>query len=59
MAFSPLIAILVSAIAGETWRSLDPVRDPRIAAYFRSLTRRMYREATDTVERSERCLKYS
>jgi hypothetical protein len=59
MAFSPLIAIFVSAIAGETWRSLDPVRDPRIAAYFRSLTRRMYREATDTVERSERCLKYS
>jgi hypothetical protein len=56
MAHSPLIAIFVSAIAGETWRSLDPVREPNIAAYFRSLTRRMYREATDTNERGERCL---
>jgi hypothetical protein len=46
MAFSPLIAVFVSAIASETWRSVDPVRDLSFAAYFRSLTRRMYREAT-------------
>jgi hypothetical protein len=56
MAFSPLIAVFVSAIAGKTWRSLDPVQNPKVAGYFRSLTRRMYREATEIVERSERCL---
>jgi len=56
MAFSPLIAVFVSAIAGKTWRSLDPVQDPKVAGYFRSLTRRMYREAAEMVGRSERCL---
>ncbi len=50
MAFSPLIAVFISAIASETWRSLDPVQDLNFAAYFRSLTRRMYREATARVK---------
>jgi hypothetical protein len=55
-AFSPLVAVFVTAIAGKTWRSIDPTQDTRLAGYFRSLTRRMYREATEMEGRSERCL---
>jgi hypothetical protein len=55
-AFSPLVAVFVTAIAGKTWRSIDPTQDTRLAGYFRSLTRRMFREATEMAGRSERCL---
>lgn len=52
----PPIAVFIHATAGDTWRTLDPVSDPVAAAYFRSLTRRMYRDAVVAAERSERCL---
>jgi hypothetical protein len=54
-AVSP-VAVFLHAIAGNAWRTLDPVSDPALAGYFRSLTRRMYRDAVLAAERSEQCL---
>jgi len=56
LALCPLIAVFAYAVANDSWRSVDPVHNPRLAAYFRSLTRRMYREAIRVAERSELCL---
>jgi len=56
LALSPLVAVFAYAMANDSWRSVDPVHNPRLAAYFRSLTRRMYREAIRVAERSELCL---
>jgi len=56
LAVSPLIAVFAYAIASEAWRASDSIRSPAIAGYFRSLTRRMYREAIHAAERSELCL---
>ncbi len=44
------------AVAGDGWRTLDPVSNSALASYFRSLTRRMYRDAVRAGERSELCL---
>jgi hypothetical protein len=56
MAAAQPVAVFIHAIAGEAWRTLDPISNPALAAYFRSLTRRMYRDAVLAGERSERCL---
>lgn len=52
----PPVAVFIQAIAGGTWRTLDPIANPALAGYFRALTRRMYRDAVLSAERSERCL---
>jgi hypothetical protein len=57
MAISPLVAVFVSAIADASWRSVDPLQEPTVAGYFRSLTRRMFREAAVIARRSEPCLR--
>jgi hypothetical protein len=56
LAVVPPVAVFVYAIAGDAWRTLDPVSNPALAGYFRSLTRRMYREAVRAAEGSELCL---
>ncbi len=56
MAVSPLIAVFVYAIASDAWRAPDSINNPALAGYFRSLTRRMYRETVHAAERSELCL---
>jgi hypothetical protein len=56
LALSPLIAIFVYAVSGDTWRSPDLDKDSILAGYFRSLTRRMYREAIHAAIGSELCL---
>jgi hypothetical protein len=56
LVFSPLIAVFVSAVADTTWRSIDSSQDARGAGYFRSLTRRMFREATSVAQWSHQCL---
>jgi len=53
---APPVAVFVHAVAGDAWRTLDPVSNPALAGYFRSLTRRMYRGIVLAVERSERCV---
>jgi hypothetical protein len=50
------VAVFVHAIAGDAWRTLDPVSNPALAGYFRSLTRRMYRDVVHAAEGSELCL---
>ena len=55
MAISPLVAVFAAAVADQQWHSVDPLKHPRVAGYFRSLTRRMFREANETVEGSEPC----
>src|SRR6267143_1030856 len=56
LAVAPAVAVFVHAIAGDTWRTLDPVSNPALVGYFRSLTRRMYRDAVRAAEGSELCL---
>lgn len=56
LTFSPLVAIFVYAVSSDSWRSPDAIHKPTLAGYFRSLTRRMYREAMSAAERSELCL---
>jgi len=56
LALSPLISVFAYATANDPWSSLDPVRNPNFAGYFRSLARRMYREAVHAAFRSEVCL---
>ncbi len=56
MTVSPLVAVFVCAVAGKAWCSPDTVHNPRRSAYLRSLSRRMYREATKAVEGSEQCV---
>jgi hypothetical protein len=56
IAAAPPVAVFLHAIGGEAWRTLDPISNPALAAYFRSLTRRMFRDTVLAAERSERCL---
>jgi len=56
LSVAPAVAVFVHAIAGDAWRTLDPVSNPARAGYFRSLTRRMYRDAVRAAEGSELCL---
>jgi hypothetical protein len=53
---SPLLAVFAYAVANDIWRSTEIRNDAKRAGYFRSLTRRMYREAIRVAERSEPCL---
>jgi hypothetical protein len=56
LALSPLIAVFAYAVANDSWRSADLLHNYKLAGYFRSLTRRMYREAIRVAEGSELCL---
>jgi phosphotransferase family enzyme len=56
LTLSPLVAVFVYAVSNDSWRSPDAIHNPSLAGYFRSLTRRMYREAIQAAERSELCL---
>jgi|SRR5579863_669551 len=52
---SPLVAGFAYAAATNAWRSSESLGQRSHAGYFRSLTRRMYREAEGMAPRSERC----
>jgi hypothetical protein len=54
MALSPLVAVFAFAATGA-WRAAETLREQSHAGYFRSLTRRMRREAVRLVERSKLC----
>jgi len=56
LAVAPPVAVLVHAIAGDAWRTLDPVSNPALAGFFRSLTRRMYRGTVRAAAGSALCL---
>jgi hypothetical protein len=54
--FSPLIAVFAYAVGADARRSSELCRKSSEGAYFRSLARRMLREAGQIIERRESCL---
>lgn len=54
MTLSPLVAVFAFAAAGA-WRAAETLRERSHAGYFRSLTRRMQREAARLAEGSKPC----
>jgi Phosphotransferase enzyme family len=54
--FSPLLAVFAYAVGAGARRSPEPSGKSSEGAYFRSLARRMFREAGRIMERSDRCL---
>jgi hypothetical protein len=53
---TPLVAVLAYALSNSTWQDSARLENPKIAGYFRSLVRRMKREAEIWDERRQRCL---
>ena len=57
MTLASLVAVFAYAASGNAWRSREAPRNPALAPYLRSLTRRMHRDATGIRARSEPCLR--
>jgi len=55
LALTPLIAVFAYAVSTGTWREPETFASPRAASYFRSLVRRMKREADAFENRSFEC----
>jgi Phosphotransferase enzyme family len=55
LASAPLIAVFAYAVSSGTWREAETFASPRVAGYFRSLVRRMKREADALANRSLEC----
>ena len=55
LALAPLIAVFAYTVSTGTWREPGTFANPRIAGYFRSLVRRMKREADAFENRSLEC----
>jgi phosphotransferase family enzyme len=55
LALAPLIAVFAYAVSTGTWREPETFASPRVAGYFRSLVRRMKREADALKNRSFEC----
>lgn len=55
LALAPLITVFAYAVSSGTWREPETFADPRVAGYFRSLVRRMKREADALENRSLEC----
>jgi hypothetical protein len=53
---SPLVAVFVYSVSGGAWRSREALQDPKRSGYLRSLTRRMFREATQAGEGGRQCV---
>jgi Phosphotransferase enzyme family len=56
LALTPLAAVFAYAVGTDTWRDESKLRDPKVSGYFRSLARRMNREAISLIERRSPCL---
>jgi Phosphotransferase enzyme family len=55
LALAPLIAVFAFAVSSGIWREPETFASPRAAGYFRSLVRRMKREADALQNRSLEC----
>jgi hypothetical protein len=55
MAVALLLAVFAYALASGSWNDSARLQDPEVAAYLRSLTRRMHREATRLRDRRALC----
>ena len=56
LAVAPLAAVFAYAAGTGAWKDEARLRDPKAGEYFRSLARRMNREATRFIERRSACL---
>ena len=56
LALTPLAAVFAYAAGTSAWKDDETLRDPTTRAYFRSLARRMNREAIQFIERRPACL---
>lgn len=56
LALAPLAAVFAYAAGNDAWRDHERLKDANIAGYFRSLARRMNREAIHLPDRSSPCL---
>jgi hypothetical protein len=56
LAFAPMLAVFAYATVNDTWSDEARLRDPKLAGYLRSLTRRMHREASRLRDRSALCI---
>jgi hypothetical protein len=56
LAFAPMLAVFAYAAVNDTWSDEARLRDPKLAGYLRSLTRRMHREANRLTDRSALCI---
>jgi hypothetical protein len=56
MVISPLVAVFAYAAGSNLWWLPEPRLPPSAAGYFRSLTRRMYRETIAIAKRRVPCL---
>ena len=55
LALAPLVAVFAYAVSSGSWRQPDIFARPRAAGYFRSLVRRMKREADALENRNLEC----
>jgi hypothetical protein len=53
---APLAAVFAYAAGNDAWKDQQRLREPEVAGYFRSLARRMNREAKQFTERRSTCL---
>jgi aminoglycoside phosphotransferase (APT) family kinase protein len=53
---TPIVAVLAYALSNNTWQDSERLENPNIAGYFRSLVRRMQREAQIWDQGRQRCL---
>ena len=56
ISLAPLAAVFAYAVSNETWRDPARLANPQTAGYFRSLARRMKREAVALENRSLECI---
>ena len=56
LSMAPLLAAFAYAVGSPSWSDQEKLRNPNVAAYLRSLTRRMKREADQLVDRRAPCL---
>ncbi|MGO9938559.1 MAG: phosphotransferase [Terracidiphilus sp.] len=56
LALAPLAAVFAYAAGNDAWKDHERLKDEKVAGYFRSLARRMNREAIQFTDRSSPCL---
>ena len=56
LALAPLAAVFAYAAGNDAWKNQGRLEDPKVAGYFRSLARRMNREAIRFADRRSPCL---
>jgi hypothetical protein len=56
LALAPLAAVFAYGAGNDTWKDQQHLTEPKLAGYFRSLARRMNREAMQFTDRRSPCL---